>query len=351
MNNQLIFWLLVLIAFIQLLSINAINTSIKALLQTKIFRDKLEKLDSKSNRKSSSGKELLGVLFLLLVPGILTASPEDITYPPMLGFEITKSTVYIMLSINGVLILLQWYLRKLFKNMLNIDKTEEDILLEEAEKKKSRINVIRILTDAVPLEEEASVETDHEYDGIRELDNNLPPWWKWGFYLSIVVGIIYLLNFHFFKIGDLSIAAYEKEMIAAEKSVQDYLKAQALNVDEHSVAFINDAATLKSGKSLFIQYCKVCHGAEGQGLVGPNFADDYWIYGGGIKDIFKTVKYGAKNGMKSWKDELNPIQMQAVSSFIKTLKGTNPENPKAPQGELYVEPMAIDSNAVVTQLN
>ena len=352
MNPQLIFWLLVMLAIFQLFTISSANTAIKELLKTKVFRDKLERLEEKQARKKKNPSTGVGLAIVaLLVPAFSYAS--EIVHPPMLGFEITATTVYAMLGVNIVLAVVQWFLRRLFQNMVNIDQTDEDILLAEADKKKKRIDVLRLLTDAVPLEEEASVETDHEYDGIRELDNNLPPWWKYGFYLTIVVGIIYILNFHFFKFGDLQIQAYEKELVAAEKAVQDYLKAQALNVDENSVEYKTDPAVLKSGKSIFNQYCKVCHGAEGQGLVGPNFTDNYWIHGGSIQDIFKTVKYGAKNGMKSWKDELNPVDMQAVSSFIKSLVGTNPANPKAPQGELYVEPeqtaTPADSSIAVNQ--
>jgi cytochrome c oxidase cbb3-type subunit 3 len=345
MSNELIFWALVVVALIQLLALSATSNAIKTILKTKMFRDKLDILDEKLEKKKH--KPPLTILVLgLLIPALASASEGRLD--SSLGFVITTNTLYVMAGVNVILLLLQWYLNGLFKNMYHIDKLEEDVLREKALKKKSKISIMRLLTDAVPLEEEESVATDHEYDGIRELDNNLPPWWKYGFYLSIVVAFVYLLNYHVFKISDLPREAYEKELVSAEKSVQEYLKSQALNVDENSVVYKNDPAVLKAGKSIFDQYCKVCHGAEGQGLVGPNFTDDYWLYGGDIKDIFKTVKYGAKNGMKSWKDELNPVQMQSVASFIKSLKGTQPPNPKDPQGELYIEQeLAITDSTLV----
>lgn len=348
MSNELIFWALVVVALIQLLALSATSNAIKTILKTKMFRDKLDILDQKLEKKKHE-KPLTIIVIGLMIPALANAAEGRLD--SSLGFVITTNTLYVMAAVNVILLLIQWYLNGLFKNMYHIDQLEEDVLREKALKKKSKINIMRLLTDAVPLDEEESVATDHEYDGIRELDNNLPPWWKYGFYLSIVVAFIYFFNYHVFKISDLPVEAYEKEMVAAEKSVQEYLIAQALNVDENSVVYKNDPAVLKAGKSIFDQYCKVCHGDEGQGLVGPNFTDDYWLYGGSMKDIFKTVKYGAKNGMKSWKDELNPVQMQSVASFIKSLKGNTPENPKDPQGDLYVEQVevSIDSTTVVTQ--
>ena len=244
-----------------------------------------------------------------------------------------------------------WYLKTLMFSIVNIDKTEDELAFKETPKNKK--SLVRILTDAVPLEEEESVETDHEYDGIRELDNNLPPWWKWGFYMSIVFAIIYLFNYHVFKTGDLQIEAYQKEIIKAEKDIQLYLASQAMNVDENSVVYMTEKADLNQGKSLFNNYCAVCHGGAGEGVVGPNLTDEYWIHGGSINDVFRTIKYGAQRGMKSWKDELNPIQIQQVSSFIVSLRGSNPSNPKSPEGALYEfdeNKQPSDSTAIVAGL-
>jgi len=198
-----------------------------------------------------------------------------------------------------------------------------------------KFDLNKMLTDIVDIEDEESILLDHDYDGIKELDNNLPPWWKYGFYLTILIGVIYLLNYHVLKTGDLQTESYNKEIAQANIEVAAYLESQALNVDENSVVFLESADDLNIGAKLFDQYCKVCHGASAEGKIGPNLTDKYWIYGNKINDIFKTLKYGAKNGMKSWKDELNPVEMQQVSSYIMSLADSKPENAKEPQGDLY----------------
>ena len=206
------------------------------------------------------------------------------------------------------------------------------------------------LTDAVAVEEEESIMLDHDYDGIRELDNNLPPWWKYGFYLTIVVAVIYLINFHVLGTGDLQLKEYEKEITKAKLEVDEFMKNSASNVDENTVKLLTESSDIEAGKAVFIANCAACHGQLGEGTVGPNFADDYWIHGGSVQDIFKSIKYGwVEKGMKSWKEDLSPMQISQVTSFIKSLRGTNPPNAKAPQGDLYVEGGAApvsDSTAV-----
>jgi cytochrome c oxidase cbb3-type subunit 3 len=140
---------------------------------------------------------------------------------------------------------------------------------------------------------------------------------------------------------------YLTEIADAEKEVNEYRLKMALNVDETNVVFVNDVAKIEEGKALFVKNCVVCHGNEGQGTIGPNFTDKYWIYGGHAKDMFTVVKNGAKNGMKAWKDELSPTEIQNVISYIHTLKGTNPANPKAPQGDLFEEDLGSDSTVSV----
>ncbi|MEQ9217392.1 MAG: cbb3-type cytochrome c oxidase N-terminal domain-containing protein [Cyclobacteriaceae bacterium] len=192
------------------------------------------------------------------------------------------------------------------------------------------------INKAVPLEQEATVMTSHEYDGIKELDNKLPPWWLYGFYFTILFGVGYLLHYHVFGTGDLQEAEYEKNMAQAKAEVEAYLASQGNRIDESTVTFSDDPADLAAGKQIYDANCLVCHGAEGQGVVGPNFADKYWIHGGDMASIFATIKYGVpEKGMIPWETQLTPQQIQQVSSFIYTLEGTNPPNPKEPQGELF----------------
>ena len=191
---------------------------------------------------------------------------------------------------------------------------------------------------AASVEKEKDILLDHDYDGIQELDNALPPWWKYGFYLTIVIGIIYLYRYHISHDGPSSKQEFAAEMQKGEDEKAAYLAKSANNVDENSVTLLTDAAALGAGKETFVKNCAPCHVADGGGNVGPNLTDDYWLHGGSIKDVFKSIKYGWQDkGMKSWKDDLSPKQIQEVASFIKSLHGTHPAVPKAPQGELYIE--------------
>lgn len=208
------------------------------------------------------------------------------------------------------------------------------------------------MNDAVPIEQEESIMTDHAYDGIRELDNRLPPWWLYGFYLTIVFGVIYVLNFHILKTGDLSAAEYDKEMATAKEQVETYLASLTNLIDETNVTRLEDEASIAAGKTIFTSKCAACHGQQGEGGVGPNMTDSYWLHGGDIQSIFKTIKYGVPaKGMISWQSQLGPQEIQQVASYIYTLEGTNPPNGKEPQGDLFDRgggaPAATDSTAVV----
>jgi cytochrome c oxidase cbb3-type subunit 3 len=189
------------------------------------------------------------------------------------------------------------------------------------------------LTRVVPVEKEKDILFDHEYDGIRELDNSLPPWWVYLFYITIIFAAVYMTYYHFTGAGLSQEKAYEREMDQAEKAVQNYLASQPSTVDETNVEMLKDEDQLAMGKTLFETNCAVCHGMLGEGGVGPNLTDDYWIHGGTIKDVFRTIKYGVpEKGMISWQAQLRPKDIQQVASYIMTLVGTNPPNAKEPQG-------------------
>ncbi|MDH4058315.1 MAG: c-type cytochrome [Cyclobacteriaceae bacterium] len=196
----------------------------------------------------------------------------------------------------------------------------------------------RMVTDAVPIEKEATVMLDHNYDGIRELDNHLPPWWKWLLYGSIIWAVFYMIAYHVTNSLPLSIQEYENEVAYADEEIR---KLQAANpgaqIDESTVVFTTDAAALMDGKGTFNSICASCHRVDGGGDIGPNLTDPYWKHGGSIQDVFKVVKNGVPNtNMVAWGGALSPEKMQNVSSYLLTLQGTNPVNGKAPEGELYV---------------
>jgi len=190
----------------------------------------------------------------------------------------------------------------------------------------------------VPLEQEGEITLDHNYDGIRELDNHLPPWWINMFMLTIIWAIGYMWYYHWGGNGLNQADEYKTEMAAAKKEIAMALAGKANAVDESNVAVLTDASELGEGELIYKNVCAACHGLKGEGTVGPNFTDEYWIHGGGIKDLFKTIKYGVPDkGMIAWSSQLKPIDMQKVASYILTLKGTNPPNPKAPQGVIWKE--------------
>ncbi len=188
----------------------------------------------------------------------------------------------------------------------------------------------------VPLEKEKDILLDHNYDGIQELDNVLPPWWVAMFYGCIIYGFAYLGYYHVWDIGLGSRAEYAVEMEYAEAQVAQFLSRQADQVDESNVEIITDESKLNLAEATYLANCAACHGQKGEGGIGPNMTDKYWINGGNVNDIFKTIKYGVPaKGMIAWKSQLRPSDMQNLASYILNMQGTNPPNGKEPQGELY----------------
>lgn len=342
METNVIFWAAIILICFELLVIYTLSKSIQSLLKSDFFRKKMEnsnkqKEEGKSDKNGAGTVATLLVLFALPFASFAQEAATEATsvvevVEGTASDDTMKYTIYALLSIIVLLAGVIYYLKSLFNNLMRIDKTDEEIVVERSE---ANAKFVKVLTDAVDIEDEASIDLGHEYDGIRELDNNLPPWWKWGFYLTIFIGVIYLTHYHVLGTGDLQEEEYEKDMAQAELDIQAYLKEQAMNVDENTVTMLLDEGAINNGKSLFKNFCVACHGENGEGRVGPNLTDEYWINGGSIKDIFKTIKYGANNGMKSWKDELNPVQMQQVASYIQSIIGTNPPNAKDPEGDKY----------------
>jgi len=187
-----------------------------------------------------------------------------------------------------------------------------------------------------PVEQEADIDLGHDYDGIRELDNRLPPWWLYGFYVTIIAAGIYLWRFHVSHTGPTSQQEYEQSVQLAELKIQEHLKLKGDAVNENTVTVLTGAEDIAAGKKIFTTSCASCHKEAGGGDVGPNLTDEYWIHGGDVKNIFKIVKYGI-NAMPQWQNAYSNKQLAQVASYVKTLRGTNPPNAKPAQGELYKE--------------
>jgi cytochrome c oxidase cbb3-type subunit III len=204
---------------------------------------------------------------------------------------------------------------------------------------------------SVPLEEEKSIELDHNYDGIKELDNHLPPWWKWLFYGTIGWAAVYIVAYHLTDSMPLMEQEYRNEVVRAEESKKKFLADQPkVEIDENTLEYKVDAAIIAKGKEIYSINCSPCHKNDGGGGIGPNLTDEFWIHGGHVKNVYATVKNGVpEKGMVSWATVLSPEQLRDVSFYVMSLNGTNPPGAKAAQGELYKAAPAIETDSLNAQ--
>lgn len=281
---------------------------------------------------------LLGLSLLSQVSFAQDAATTAVKEIPNYG-GLSESAYYTFLTVLGmevlVIIFLAFSIRRMYTELL-----PEKV---KAAGERSKLGAWwagldkKIFTKAVPVEREADVMLDHDYDGIKELDNALPPWWKYGFYFTIVVGLIYLLNFHVMGLGKNPTEEYNAEMESARIQKERYEASNKDKIDENKVPMA-DAAGIKEGQQLFEANCAACHLKDGGGNVGPNLTDDYWLHKGSLNDIFHTIKVGYPDkGMQSWSSQFTPKQISYLASFIKSIHGTKPATPKAQQGEFWVE--------------
>ena len=189
-----------------------------------------------------------------------------------------------------------------------------------------------------PVEDEGSILLHHDYDGIRELDNVLPPWWVKMFYATIIFSVIYLARYHVFE-GEDQKAEFDTEMEEARLAVEEYKKTAKDLIDSETVTLLTGAGDIAEGKKLFDTNCMACHRADGGGAIGPNLTDEHWVLGGGIKNVFNTIIKGGRDGkgMVAWKGTLKPSEIQKVASYVLSLQGTNPPDAKAPEGDVWKE--------------
>ena len=199
-------------------------------------------------------------------------------------------------------------------------------------------NVVNKLTRSKDIEEEKDLMLDHDYDGIKELDNVLPPWWVYLFYGTIIFAAVYLVRFHI--VGDYTQEQeFKKEVELAQLENTKNAKATPDDMNIDKVTLLIDAASLAKGKEIFTNACAACHKVDGGGLVGPNLTDEHWINGGGIKNVFKIISEGSKNNpsMVAWNKNLKPTEIQNVASYVLSLQGTKPAGAKAAEGEVWKE--------------
>lgn len=279
-----------------------------------------------------------GLKYLLLL--MLITTPVTVQAEGSSGFS-HETAFYVVVSlliiVSLLVMLLAVNLLSLLKAVVKKEMSPEKMAKLEKEpgwfsKTWAKWNALK------PIEEEKDLILDHDYDGIKELDNHLPPWWKALFYLSIVYAVVYLMVFHVFKSAPLQEEEYEIEMAMALAAKSEKEQTIEVDFDENNVPFNGDAEALADGKKFFEAQCGMCHRADGGGLAGPNLTDDYWKHGGSMTNIYNTIKNGVPNtAMIAWESKLTPARLQNVASYVKSLKGTNPPGALPPDGELYEE--------------
>lgn len=327
-NDTAVFWVLASFAVLMLILIWVVAGVTKGLLSdTGLWKEKWQ----------GAAKTIAAVVGTAMFFSSTNALAQDGETTSSM-FEMSDGLFWIMVVVDIFLLFVLLGLLYNLNSLIRSLRTAPEV--EVVEESVSESIWTGSLSGAVPIEQEEDVLLDHEYDGIRELDNKLPPWWLYMFYFTIAFGVVYVGYFQFSD-GPSQLEEYNAEMALAEEQKAAFLASSANNVDESNVELLADATALANGKEKFETLCIACHAATGGSTqnppgVGPNLTDEYWLHGGGIKNVFKTIKYGVPaKGMIAWESQLSPRQMQEVASYILSLQGTNPPNAKEPQGELW----------------
>ena len=281
--------------------------------------------------KSSQIKRIVLIMMAVLVPAMVNAQEF---LKETSENELTMIIVMFMVFVVLIIVLMViYYVLVILKSIIANEKEAEAEVQGVAYAPEPSVWQKLAGTD-VPIKEESSILLDHNYDGIRELDNHLPPWWKYLFYLTIVFAVVYAFIYHVSESLPLQDEEYQMELAAAETQSAARTTEAGVAIDETNVEVSTDESVLANGGKIYARTCAVCHAPDGGGGIGPNLVDEYWLHGGSINDIFKTIKYGVPDkGMISWQSQMSASNMSDLSSFIFSLKGTTAASPKDPQGE------------------
>ena len=193
------------------------------------------------------------------------------------------------------------------------------------------------MTKANELGKEEDIMTDHDYDGIKELDNVLPPWWKYGFYITIIISVYYYYEVFTNPEEYDQDKEYVLEVEQGKKEVEAYILANPELFNTENLETFTDAENLAKGKELFAtKTCTACHLIDLGGSIGPNLTDEYWVLGGDMSNIFNTISKGGRpgKGMIAWENTISLIERQQLSSYIISMQGTTPANHKAAEGDI-----------------
>lgn len=304
------------------------------------------KFYAERERKKNDGNGIkpivpLLLIFLLMSVGVRAEEvAEAVPVEHPMGLPLDIYVLIFIVAVEFAAIMVFSFITLKFLNV------SDSVVAKAAPKKILFKDLFQKMNQTVAIEDEDMLDLHHDYDGIRELDNKVPKWWQYAFYLSILFGVIYI--YRMFVAETLPDQYAELRTANAVAAVQqaEYLKNSANNVDENTVVML-DAAGIAEGGILYSKNCVACHGDKGQGGVGPNLTDDYWLHKGSLKDVFHSIKYGwTEKGMKSWKDDFSPAQIAELASYVKSLRGSNPPAAKEPQGALFTE--AANDNATDT---
>ena len=199
-------------------------------------------------------------------------------------------------------------------------------------------NLMQKMTRTKPMAMEGELLLDHDYDGIKELDNDLPPWWKYLFIASVIWGVAYFIHYEMLG-GDNQEMELQKEIAEAKIALEEYKKTAPDVMDADKVVLLTEAGDLGKGKAIYEMNCAACHKVDGGGQIGPNLTDEHWVLGGGIKNVFHTISEGGRDGkgMVAWKAMLKPTEIQQVASYVLSLQGSNPADAKAAEGDIWVD--------------
>lgn len=284
-------------------------------------------IDRMSNTPLDDGSYKKSILTLVFLGFGITAFGQSADTQPLGNEELVLFTILTFLGVITIFLVI--FLFRAFNTLYKINNpglTENSFA--------HWWNQFSGTTVSVKDEKKILID-DHDYDGIQELDNPMPPWLQFLFIGTIIFAIIYSV-YYFGGYGPSQMGELENELVQAEEQHKIYLAKAGASMDENTVVVLTDQQGIAQGKVIFDANCAACHGMAGEGGVGPNLTDKYWLHGGSVNDIFKIIKYGVpEKGMISWEKQLPPLEIQKVSSYILTLVGTNPANGKEPQGELY----------------
>lgn len=317
-------WILISFAFLLLLIIIILVNTLHLAMVSFHAKNKADK------QQKSGNINRISIIILLILAGSVNAQAANSMLPEWASVLRLFLYFVIVIELVAILAIVNWI--KYFTGITEYNQAQR-ALRPESRWTLSKIWIM--MNKLKPIEAEGGLDTGHSYDGIRELDNDTPPWFTFGFIASIIFAGFYMYRYHIAYSAPNQIEEYKIEVAEARAAQKAYLSSQGDLVDETNVKML-DASGISTGKALFAGNCIACHGAEGQGGVGPNLTDDYWLHGGSIKDVFKAVKYGiAEKGMKAWQEDFSANQLAQIASYIKSIRGTNPPGPKDKQGDLY----------------